>query len=91
MLEGAEFTMMNKVDVNGLHAHNVYHFLKKAAGPQTIGWNFATYYIVSPGGTVQSFTEKMTWDRTLLEKVVAEPMDLLTPILEAMGGGTSEL
>ena len=42
--EGAEFTMMNKVDVNGLHAHHVYHFLKKAAGPPHIGWNFAAYY-----------------------------------------------
>mmetsp|Transcript_38702 Transcript_38702/g.87224 ORF Transcript_38702/g.87224 Transcript_38702/m.87224 type:complete len:264 (-) Transcript_38702:95-886(-) len=76
--EGAEFTMMNKVDVNGLHAHHVYHFLKKAAGPPHIGWNFATYYIISPEGTVQSLLN-------------VNPMDLVDPILEAMGGGTSEL
>jgi len=76
--KGVEFTMMNKIDVNGLDAHNVYHFLKKVAGPPSIGWNFATYYVVTPDGTVQSFTG-------------VDPMDLVTPILEAMGINSSEL
>ena len=31
--KGAKFTMMDKVDVNGLDAHPVYHYLKKVAGP----------------------------------------------------------
>ena len=31
--KGVEFTMMNKVDVNGIDAHAVYHYLKKLAGP----------------------------------------------------------
>ena len=76
--KGVEFTMMDKIDVNGLDAHNVYHFLKKVAGPPSIGWNFATYYVVTPDGTVQSFTG-------------VDPMDLVTPILEAMGINSSEL
>ena len=31
--KGVEFTMMDKVDVNGVEAHPVYHYLKKVAGP----------------------------------------------------------
>ncbi len=31
--KGVEFMMMDKVDVNGLDAHPVYHYLKKVAGP----------------------------------------------------------
>ena len=31
--KGVEFTMMNKVDVNGIDASIVYHYLKKVAGP----------------------------------------------------------
>lgn len=42
--------MMDKVDVNGINAHPVYKYLKKVAGPHNIGWNFATYYIVSADG-----------------------------------------
>eukprot|EP00578_Thalassiosira_sp_NH16_P010573 CAMPEP_0181113222 /NCGR_PEP_ID=MMETSP1071-20121207/20233_1 /TAXON_ID=35127 /ORGANISM="Thalassiosira sp., Strain NH16" /LENGTH=249 /DNA_ID=CAMNT_0023197247 /DNA_START=120 /DNA_END=869 /DNA_ORIENTATION=- len=68
---GAKFTMMNKVDVNGIDAHPVYHYLKKVAGPPRIGWNFGTYYIVTPTGSVQSFSG-------------VEPMELEMAVLEAM-------
>lgn len=34
--KGVEFTMMDKVDVNGIDAHPVYHYLKKVAGPVSI-------------------------------------------------------
>lgn len=51
---GVDFQMMAKIDVNGAGASPVYKYLKKLAGPNTIGWNFATYYIVSPDGSVES-------------------------------------
>eukprot|EP00429_Kryptoperidinium_foliaceum_P003552 CAMPEP_0176009826 /NCGR_PEP_ID=MMETSP0120_2-20121206/4450_1 /TAXON_ID=160619 /ORGANISM="Kryptoperidinium foliaceum, Strain CCMP 1326" /LENGTH=214 /DNA_ID=CAMNT_0017342633 /DNA_START=65 /DNA_END=706 /DNA_ORIENTATION=+ len=51
---GVEFQMMSKINVNGPDASIVYKYLKKMAGPSSIGWNFATYYIVSPDGTVES-------------------------------------
>lgn len=64
--------MMNKVDVNGADSHPVYHYLKKVAGPPQITWNFATYYVVKPDGTVASMSG-------------VEPLDLTNAILEAMG------
>ena len=51
---GVEFTMMDKIDVNGPVASIVYKYLKAQAGPSTISWNFGTYFIVSPDGTVES-------------------------------------
>jgi glutathione peroxidase len=53
---GVEFTMMEKVDVNGPRASVVYKYLKSKAGPASISWNFATYYVISPDGTVHSFS-----------------------------------
>ena len=38
--KGAEFRMMSKVNVNGPDASIVYKYLKKEAGPSSIGWNF---------------------------------------------------
>mmetsp|Transcript_10545 Transcript_10545/g.23005 ORF Transcript_10545/g.23005 Transcript_10545/m.23005 type:complete len:271 (+) Transcript_10545:135-947(+) len=67
-----EFTMMNKVDVNGMDAHLVYHYLKKVAGPPQITWNFASYYVITPHGVVSSFNG-------------VHPLDLIAPVLEAMG------
>ena len=61
---GVEFTMMEKVDVNGPNASIIYKYLKsKAGGPATITWNFATYFVVSPDGTIDSYSG-------------VEPMDL---------------
>ena len=39
---GVGFQMMSKINVNGAQASPVYKYLKKVAGPSTIGWNFAT-------------------------------------------------
>lgn len=39
---GADFQMMSKINVNGARASPVYKYLKKVAGPSSIGWNFAT-------------------------------------------------
>jgi len=69
--KGVEFMMMDKVDVNGVGAHPVYHYLKKVAGPPKINWNFSTYYVVSPSGSVQSLSG-------------VKPLDLVPYILEAM-------
>jgi glutathione peroxidase-family protein len=60
------------VDVNGVDASPVYHYLKKVAGPPRITWNFATYYVVSPDGTVNSYSG-------------VEPTSLKEVIMEAMG------
>jgi glutathione peroxidase len=49
-----DFTMMEKVDVNGNGASIVYKYLKSRAGPASISWNFATYYVIAPDGTVES-------------------------------------
>jgi glutathione peroxidase len=76
--KGVEFTMMNKVDVNGVDASPVYDYLKKVAGPPRITWNFATYYVVSPDGTVKSYSG-------------VEPLDLKDVILDAMGMDKNEL
>ena len=76
--KGVEFTMMNKVDVNGEHSSPVYFYLKKVAGPPRIHWNFATYYVVGPDGTVNSYSG-------------VEPMELKEVIMEAMGMDKSEL
>eukprot|EP00934_Nitzschia_sp_Nitz4_P005772 Nitzschia sp. Nitz4//scaffold28_size193895//183269//184461//NITZ4_001692-RA/size193895-augustus-gene-0.317-mRNA-1//-1//CDS//3329546063//5762//frame0 len=51
---GVDFQMMEKIDVNGPYASPVYKYLKKVAGPSHIGWNFATYYVVAPDGTITS-------------------------------------
>jgi glutathione peroxidase len=61
--KGVTFRMMEKVDVNGAGAHLVYLYLKDQAGISSITWNFATYFVVSPDGDVESYTG-------------VEPMDL---------------
>jgi glutathione peroxidase-family protein len=49
-----DFTMMDKIDVNGANASLVYKYLKAKAGPANIAWNFATYFVVAPDGTIES-------------------------------------
>lgn len=70
-VKGAEYRLMDKIDVNGPKAHNVYKFLKREAGPPTISWNFATYFVVSPEGVVRSYSG-------------VEPMDLQKLIFEML-------
>lgn len=69
--KGAKFTMMDKINVNGPDASIVYKFLKAKAGPSNIGWNFATYFVVSPDGSVESFSG-------------VEPMQLKDGVLELL-------
>lgn len=54
---GVEFTVMDKINVNGPRTHDVYRFLKNAAGPQEIEWNFATYYVIDRNGKVRAFSD----------------------------------
>lgn len=54
--KGVDFRMMYKIDVNGDDAHIVYKYLKAKAGPSFINWNFATYFVISPEGTVRSYS-----------------------------------
>lgn len=49
---GVEFTMMDKIDVNGPKTDIVYKYLKAKGGVGNIKWNFATYFIVSPDGDI---------------------------------------
>ena len=65
---GVEFKMMEKVDVNGPSASIVYKYLKSVAGPAMIGWNFATYFVVSPDGSIDSYSgaEPISLKDTLL-------------------------
>ena len=44
--KGAEYRMMNKIDVNGPGADHVYKFLKEEEGLSSIAWNFATYLVI---------------------------------------------
>lgn len=69
--KGVEFTMMDKIEVNGPKAHPVYKYLKKNAGPRTIAWNFATYFVISPSGLVASHSG-------------VEPLDLIPHIHKHM-------
>ena len=65
---GVEFTMMEKIDVNGPQASIVYKYLKSKAGPASIGWNFATYFVVSPDGSIDAYSgvEPMQLKDTLI-------------------------
>lgn len=70
--QGATFEMMDKIDVNGPNTSDVYTFLKANAGPATITWNFATYFVVGPDGAVQSFSG-------------INPSELKAPVLGLIG------
>jgi glutathione peroxidase-family protein len=54
--KGVKFRMMEKVDVNGADADLIYLYLKDQAGITSITWNFATYFVVSPEGDIESYT-----------------------------------
>lgn len=47
-----QFTMMEKINVNGSDAHLLYKYLKRQTGIARIQWNFATYFVIGPDGTV---------------------------------------
>jgi len=70
--KGVEFRMMEKTNVNGNNASLVYKYLKKEGGVSNIQWNFATYFVVGPDGSVQAFNG-------------VEPMGLKTVALGLLG------
>lgn len=50
--KGVKFRMMQKINVNGPDASLVYKYLKRETGVDFIQWNFATYFVVAPDGSV---------------------------------------
>uniref|UniRef100_A0A7S2BBJ2 Glutathione peroxidase n=1 Tax=Florenciella parvula TaxID=236787 RepID=A0A7S2BBJ2_9STRA len=52
---GARFLIMDKIDVNGGKAHDVYRFLKAKTGTSNIGWNFGTYFLVDAAGNAEAY------------------------------------
>lgn len=54
--KGVEFKLMEKIDVNGPNTSPVYLFLKKQTDMPVIAWNFGTYFVVGPDGTVTEYT-----------------------------------
>ena len=70
--KGVEFTMMEKVDVNGPNTSLLYLYLKHKTGVSTIGWNFATYFIIGPTGDVTAHSG-------------VEPLGLKDSIFELLG------
>lgn len=78
-IDSTKIRLMSKVDVNGGDASVVYKFLKSKAGPASITWNFATYYVVAPDGGVEAFTG-------------VEPLELKDTLLNlARGSSENEL
>lgn len=74
--KGVQFTMMSKVSVNGPQTDLVYVYLKKHAknAPNTIQWNFATYFVIEPNGDVTAYNG-------------VEPMQLQDTIADLMARG----
>ena len=54
--KGVQFTMMEKINVNGPDASRVYQYLKKNTGVDFIKWNFATYFVVGPDGSMSQYS-----------------------------------
>jgi len=51
--KGAQFTMMQKISVNGAEEHPVFSFLKGQPGCNgNLMWNFRTKFLVDKKGTV---------------------------------------
>jgi glutathione peroxidase len=74
--KGVEFTMMEKVDVNGAKTSLIYLYLKSQGSLLSIGWNFATYFVVGPDGdiTAHSGVEPMQLKSTIFEKLGKEEL-----------------
>ena len=54
--QGVEFTMMEKIDVNGPNTHVVYQYLKYHTNLDLIHWNFDTYFVLDGQGNLSQFT-----------------------------------
>lgn len=51
----ADFTIFEKVEVNGPNTHPVFHFLKSVTKTTHIHWNFGVYFLVDKNGSVSAF------------------------------------
>mmetsp|Transcript_35889 Transcript_35889/g.55204 ORF Transcript_35889/g.55204 Transcript_35889/m.55204 type:complete len:238 (+) Transcript_35889:44-757(+) len=72
--KGVQFSMMEKINVNGYNTHPVYNFLKAETDrPGGIKWNFGTYYIIGPTGDTYWYDNR-------------KPLDLKDHILELLYG-----
>jgi glutathione peroxidase-family protein len=73
---GVDFQMMDKIEVNGPQASPVYKFLKREAGPSRIAWNFASYFVVGPDGSVKSYSgvEPMELKDIALNLIVSDEL-----------------
>jgi glutathione peroxidase-family protein len=49
---GVQFIMMDKINVNGPNASKLYKYLKYKTAVDMILWNFATYFVIAPDGTI---------------------------------------
>jgi len=70
--KGVEFTLMEKIHVNGPNTSLVYSYLKQYGGLSKITWNFATYFVVDTNGDITSHSG-------------VEPMDLKQNIFDLLG------
>lgn len=60
---GVTFTMFEKIDVNGEHAHPIYKYLKNNAKGilnNEIKWNFTKFLIDSEGNVIDRFAPTTT-------------------------------
>lgn len=69
--KGVDFMMMDKVDVNGRNTSPVFKLLKKSTKTRNIKWNFNTYFVVDPHGSVAAYHD-------------IEPSDLFILLVDAM-------
>lgn len=56
---GVSFQMFEKINVNGVHTHPVYQFLKNIL-PGKITWNFNKFLLDKNGNPVQRYPSKIT-------------------------------
>lgn len=60
---GVQFQMMDKIDVNGEHAHPLYKFLKDKApgalGSEAIKWNFTKFLVDKNGNVVKRYAPQV--------------------------------
>lgn len=55
---GVSFQMMEKIDVNGDNAHEIYHWLKLQKGgllTRSVKWNFAKFLVGRDGQVIDRF------------------------------------
>lgn len=74
--KGVHFNMMEKVNVNGAQSSLIYMYLKSQTDVSSIGWNFATYFVVGPDGDVTAHTgvEPLQLKSTIFEKLGKEEL-----------------